>query len=592
MKLIIQLLILFTASVCYGLVERDKAFIETVNIHPNPGFEQGKRGFSITGAGTFTIDTATQGLGKASGVWDPSASGEFFQTVQIAIPEGLKGRTCGISFDYKHTGSDIKAQIYDGTSNLMEVDLPESTSWVGYDSLIITCPSSGTIGLRLESTADAAAVNLDAIVVGRPSNIGSLSPQDTFSAEISSTGVVSGENLDWIVGNCSLAASVYTCTVNASIFQSKPNCSATAVANPAVNRNALYDSSSSSTATVVFRTERTDTGVAIDNPLSVTCHDPGSAASQEFLTVETSGQFWAGNIHGANPSLGTVSVASYSLITDAGLQLDKLANSAPVQIGCASGTAPSGTTCSSDEAIAFAPTVSKKGDYMACFALTHNLNKSAAGGGAYAAFTVAETGLTDAVIAQQGAKVTGGTTDIDIQTEMSHHVCGILDFSTAGKKMVRLMYEQDATNVSSSLVAADRDVSRGQRDVYFYMYPLNENKPAALVTAIRRKMDAGANDLVTYTARITNSGTPTVSRQDGTWIDSMTDNATGDSTLNLSSDAFSTAPNCGCTVENAGNRNCVIFAPTTSSAIRVFTTNSGSGAAEDRDLMLWCTGPK
>lgn len=51
-----------------------------------------------------------------------------------------------------------------------------------------------------------------------------------FSAEVSSTGVVSNENVDWINGNCT-NASPAVCTYNTSIFTVAPNCTMTPNSN-------------------------------------------------------------------------------------------------------------------------------------------------------------------------------------------------------------------------------------------------------------------------------------------------------------------------------------------------------------------------
>jgi hypothetical protein len=53
---------------------------------------------------------------------------------------------------------------------------------------------------------------------------------DTFSASISSGGVVSGENVDWISGNCG-TGNPSTCTFNTGIFTVAPNCTAVSQAN-------------------------------------------------------------------------------------------------------------------------------------------------------------------------------------------------------------------------------------------------------------------------------------------------------------------------------------------------------------------------
>jgi hypothetical protein len=52
---------------------------------------------------------------------------------------------------------------------------------------------------------------------------------DTFSAVVSSAGVVSGENVDWINGNASIGGtSVYSLSYNTGIFTAEPTCVMTA----------------------------------------------------------------------------------------------------------------------------------------------------------------------------------------------------------------------------------------------------------------------------------------------------------------------------------------------------------------------------
>ncbi len=49
---------------------------------------------------------------------------------------------------------------------------------------------------------------------------------DVFSAKVSSAGVVSEENVNWINGNCSYSSPNFTCSFNSSIFTVAPNCTA------------------------------------------------------------------------------------------------------------------------------------------------------------------------------------------------------------------------------------------------------------------------------------------------------------------------------------------------------------------------------
>jgi len=52
----------------------------------------------------------------------------------------------------------------------------------------------------------------------------SIECETEFSGNISSTGVVSDENYDFLSGNCTTAATTNTCSFNAAIFSSAPNC--------------------------------------------------------------------------------------------------------------------------------------------------------------------------------------------------------------------------------------------------------------------------------------------------------------------------------------------------------------------------------
>ncbi len=69
--------------------------------------------------------------------------------------------------------------------------------------------------------------------------------ETVFSAKISSAGVVSEENLDWINGNAGLTdTSLYALTFNASFFSSTPNCTVT----PSVSIGNLFPQKTSEAA--------------------------------------------------------------------------------------------------------------------------------------------------------------------------------------------------------------------------------------------------------------------------------------------------------------------------------------------------------
>ena len=71
---------------------------------------------------------------------------------------------------------------------------------------------------------------------------------NTFSAKVSSGGVVSDENVDWINGNCT-NATPFVCTFNSSFFGTTPNCLVTPNQTDTVSRTTAASTSSVSVNT-------------------------------------------------------------------------------------------------------------------------------------------------------------------------------------------------------------------------------------------------------------------------------------------------------------------------------------------------------
>lgn len=95
------------------------------------------------------------------------------------------------------------------------------------------------------------------------------------------------------------------------------------------------------------------------------------------------------------------------------------------------------------------------------------------------------------------------------------------------------------------------------------------------------------------TAFITNSGTPTVSREDGDWLGTVTDVGAGVSTLAINTGIFSSVPNCQCTVYSGAGRTCEIDSGSAISATSVrVRTQTDAGTPSDNDFFIQCIGPR
>ena len=93
-----------------------------------------------------------------------------------------------------------------------------------------------------------------------------------FSSYVNSSGTVSGENVDFINGNTSVASNVHTGTWTSGIFNEAPNCVAV-TANGSTNRGVDITTSASG---FVARTEQSDVGTAQASHFRIFCQKTGS----------------------------------------------------------------------------------------------------------------------------------------------------------------------------------------------------------------------------------------------------------------------------------------------------------------------------
>lgn len=93
---------------------------------------------------------------------------------------------------------------------------------------------------------------------------------DTFSAKVSAAGIVSGKNVDWINGNCTVSSGLRTCTLGTSLVTVPMNC---AVAIDSNNGYATITTNTSST--IAVQTSSTAT-VSTAYPFEIICQKQGA----------------------------------------------------------------------------------------------------------------------------------------------------------------------------------------------------------------------------------------------------------------------------------------------------------------------------
>lgn len=191
---------------------------------------------------------------------------------------------------------------------------------------------------------------------------------------------------------------------------------------------------------------------------------------------------------------------------------------------------------------------------------------------AFATFQLVETPNNAQTILQEGKSRQssgGNTADANKTKYQSMNVCGTFDFTTAGRKTIRLMYER--TYSTNFYLLTDRNPSAGQRDMHITgkYYP----PKTKIVTELQEETVETANE---FSAKVSN--TDIVSDENFDWINGDCTNATtGQATCNFNSGIFSVAPNCVCTngaLGVSGTENDCFINSLSNTSITVTTTNN------------------
>jgi hypothetical protein len=303
--------------------------------------------------------------------------------------------------------------------------------------------------------------------------------------------------------------------------------------------------------------------------------------------------YYDGIIGTSSVILSTGSVGSFTELTNGTMTLTPSSMSEPMGIVCSgtnAATSPSksATTCAAgNEGVGVNFNLKKTGAVNIC--VQHFWQATtAASPGSYVQpyFDIVETSSNSQTIIQQ----TGTNSQGYISTTSSSasasgfpiSVCGVLYFSNSGNKTIRLMYKQNVGNAPS--------VNQIDPPFRITIKPLSEDFSLPFIPGNVTSNSSGSERI--ERARVTNSGTPSVANQSGSWITSITDNGTGDSTINISSGIFSAMPTCTCTAKNGFNRICGIETTGSATSVQVYTSLGGVAAGVDYNFDIICMGPR
>lgn len=467
-----------------------------VNLIENSGFEDGISLEWTFSGGTFNQQTYTNATDNNSKFarFVASGAGQYFETTAQVIPDFLGvGCMADIKY-YTTTNNAFKIMAIDGSANtLAEQTLASNTSLIKSPTITFPCPApAATVKLRVQSIL-AATIDADDGYIGGNKNLAQIDCGGTRDCEatayvrVSTGGTVVKDELDVISGNCVLSGTnneVATCTFNSGIYSTEPIVTATAcqLNTSGTDRNvAVHDLTSTSVAFTRRNLVNTGGDAAFCFSVTKTGSDFNKAAPQTAVTSDQSNWFINANIGGANPSLGILSVSSYTGIESASLDLVLNQGSAPAKIPCSLTNASTGLTClSGNESIGLTFVPPHAGEFKVCAYYSHLINVST--GSIDATFQLVETSPNTQTIIQEG---NNRLSSYDINSDSKHPYsnCGIFYFSNTTEKTIRLMFEQLITGtVISSSILADRSATVGQRDIHFTVESLTQNIARPVLT--------------------------------------------------------------------------------------------------------------
>lgn len=620
----------------------------------NPDFEQGVGSWTESGGTEAAATTTNILFDLGGATWDSNSASQTYCSALVAVPEWLKGNNAEAYIWTKVPSgtSTHKIRVTDGTNTIREENII-STTYAKKQSVTFVSPSSGSLQVCLVSvnsnepliaadkgfvgesvTREVAQARLagEAYIAGTAScawGAGTTTTPSAFTADTDCPGptVVSSPMGTWSTTDtnlpqftvASLPPGIYKAKFTAYVLQGASGRSVLAIndgtttcepigvnqfstgrVSQDVECSFTYTTAQSSrtfslyganTDAVTFQVTHTDTAPRTSLKFILE-YFPTSA--QTVVSPEMENWKVDANIAGDNPDMGTSDQASPVGIFNGNLTLtnNTVKNAIPAQIPCSSTNAPSGTTCSAGtESIGVSFPLPAAGVIEACVSFSHSAI-AAIGANATATFMIVETASNAQTPLQIGAtKPSSGsaTTTIASNGTHPHRLCTDFGFDSAGTKTLRLMYEQDLTGTATfNGLIADGSAAHGARDVHWEIRPKTQAVPVPYFVGGVISNSTGVERI--ERAFITNSGTPVVTRQSGTWISSITDNGTGDITLNLVAGLFSSPPSCAF-MPNGTVQNRINGSVTTTSVPNIQTFNS-STVANDANLDIICVGAK
>lgn len=620
------------------------------------------------------------GVGAASWDASASAQTLSATSVTVTANDGLSGRNGVLSCAVKTAATDLKLQVYDGSNVISAnsaTDVVTSSS-AGFvrSSWNFIFPSSGTLTARFYAQSDSAIAYIDDCFFGLAEGFNVL---EVSQATLIGQAYIDGAgSCQWSRTNTSMGAFTSDADCGTVVVEQNPGpgtisatdtdlpkftvsnlppgtyqvtvgvssawCAATAGCAIAINDGTttsgnlgfgtngesfevlpatlrgvfVYTSVGSRTFEIYGQASTSTVNI---NPaysgqrLTFSIYRFPTTAETAYRPEQVSWYVDA-TMDGANPSLGTADVSSFTEITHASLTLTPQSGSQAVGVMCSStnaATAPSSsaTTCAAgSESVGINFNIPKAGAYQVCWYGTHysDVNNTGIVNGTLELIETPTNAQT--LTLEGGTRINFGLSGPTVASSaitgnLPIANCSIFNWSSAGTKGVRLMYEQDVTaTVNYSLIIADAAAASGQRNMRWTVTPVAQSMPMPILVGGVTSNSTGAERVERLLFGGTASGgepattcaaSPcVVAAQSGSWVSSVTRTSTGIYPVTIAAGIFSAPPACTCTAGWSGVGSGGICAATGDSATAITVStyaNNGSGV-QDNAVSVICMGPR
>lgn len=256
------------------------------NLIKNPSARAHNGFVSVTNA-TATRDTSAGNKidQTASFSVDASAQNGYAEWALNPESDEQTSGNCGFSGIFKGDGTLYKAQILDGSNNVLAqtVTLTNETGWREF-KVWHPCGASGARKVRITQTdaGTAPAINVGKLFYGRMEP-GAGVPPNTFTAKVSATGIVSNVTPPGWLTNFSVTDIEFTgTTFKSGLFTQTPNC--IAVVDTSSGTGFTYSIRTYNTTTSTIGVSSNSVNATTAAPFTISCTKTGADYIQPAIT--------------------------------------------------------------------------------------------------------------------------------------------------------------------------------------------------------------------------------------------------------------------------------------------------------------------